>query len=74
MISILMSTDQELDFLVEKNDLGDELFNHLRELVRVKGFIGEDAKGRRNIRISNYQLLETEERGMKSNKAKIRDR
>ena len=74
MVSIVLSTDQELDFMIERDTKGDELFDHLRELVRGKGFIREDEKGRRMIRITDYEILEKEERGMKSAKARIRGR
>jgi hypothetical protein len=58
MTSILLSTDQELDFMIERNAKGDELFDHLRELVRVKGFIREDQPGKRMIRITDYNVLD----------------
>ena len=58
MVSIVLSTDQELDFMIERDTKGDELFDHLRELVRGKGFIREDEKGRRTIRITDYEILE----------------
>jgi len=74
MVSVVLSTDQELDFTIERNPKGDELFNHLRELVRAKGFIREDGKGRRMIRITDYEILEREEREMKAAKARIRGR
>jgi hypothetical protein len=58
MTSILLATDQELDFVIERNAKGDELFDHLRELVRVKGFIREDQPGKRMIRITDYKVLD----------------
>lgn len=61
MISVLFSSDRELDLLVERNERGDELFSHLRAMVRVKGLIREDDKGRRTIRVTDYKLLETDE-------------
>jgi len=74
MVSIVLSTDQELDFVIERNAKGDELMDHLRESVRVKGFIREDEKGRRTIRITAYEIPEREEEAMKATKARIRDR
>lgn len=71
MISVLFSSDQELDFLVEPDARGNELFGHLRKPLRVKGLIREDEKGRRTIRISSYEL---QERDRKETKTKIRDR
>lgn len=56
--SILFSTDQELIFTVEHNAKGDELFDHLRDCVRVKGFIRDNKKGTRTIRITDYEILE----------------
>ena len=58
MVSIVLSTDQELDFVIERNAKGDELFDHLRELVRVKGFIREDQPEKRMIRITAYKVLD----------------
>ena len=58
MVSIVLSTDQELDFVIERNANGDELSGHLRGLVRVKGFIREDEKERRTIRITDFEILE----------------
>jgi hypothetical protein len=57
MVAIALSTDQELDFVIDRNAKGDELSVHLRKLVRVKGFIREDEKGRRTIRITDYEIL-----------------
>lgn len=54
--SLLLSTDHELDLLIERNAKRDELMGHLRELVLVRGFIREDQPGKRTIRISDYQL------------------
>ena len=58
MVSIVLSTDQELDFMIERDTKGDELFDHLRELVRGKGFIREDQPGKRMIRITDYKVLD----------------
>lgn len=57
MTSIILSTDQELDFVVERNAIGDELFDHVRESVKVKGFIREEKTGKRMIRITDYRIL-----------------
>jgi hypothetical protein len=73
MTSILLSTDQELDFTIERDTKGDELMDHLRKSVLVKGFIREDEKGKRTIRISDYEVLEREERGIKATKTRIRN-
>lgn len=56
--SILFSSDVELVFLVERDAKGDELFDHLRKSVRVRGFIREDKKGKRTIRITDFEVLE----------------
>lgn len=58
MTSIMLAADRELDLVIERGAKGDELFNHLRELVRVKGFIREDQPGTRTIRITDYELLD----------------
>jgi len=71
MVSVVFSSDQELDFVIERDAKGDELFDHLRESVRVKGFIREDQPGKKTIRITDYEVFEKEERAMKAAKAKI---
>ena len=58
MDSVILSTDVELDLVIERDVKGDELFDHLRKLVRVNGFLGEDKNGRRTIRIANYEILD----------------
>lgn len=58
MISIVLSTDHELDFAIERNAKGDELFEHLRDSVWVKGFIGDHKKGKKSIRITDYEIME----------------
>lgn len=55
--SILLSTDQEVDLAIERNATGDELFDHLRELVRVQGFIRQNKAGKWMIRITDYKIL-----------------
>jgi hypothetical protein len=57
MTSILLSTDHELDFVIERDAMGDELFDHLRQSVTVKGFIREDQPGKRMIRITDYRIF-----------------
>lgn len=74
MTSISLSTDQELVFVVERNTKGDALFDHIRDPVRVKGFIQEDEKGRRTIRITDYEIQERKERGMKPTRTRIKPR
>lgn len=54
--AIVLSTDMELDFVIERNAKGDELFDHLRDTVRVRGFIREDEQGR-SIRITDFEIL-----------------
>ncbi|MBI9076004.1 MAG: hypothetical protein JEZ02_11375 [Desulfatibacillum sp.] len=56
-ISILLSTNEELDLSIERDAKGDELFNHIRALVAVKGFIREDQPGKWMIRITDYEVL-----------------
>jgi hypothetical protein len=58
LASIVLSTDQELDLLIERDAKGDELICHLRELVIVQGFIREAQTGRKAIRITDYKILE----------------
>ena len=57
MVSIVLSTDEELDFVIERDATGDKLFDHLRKWVEVKGFIQELETGIRTIRITDYRVL-----------------
>ena len=57
MVSIVLSTDQEVDFIIERDAKGYELFKHLRDSVKVKGFIQEDKPGKWIIKITDYQVL-----------------
>ncbi|MBI5845113.1 MAG: hypothetical protein HZB23_10645 [Deltaproteobacteria bacterium] len=55
--SLLLSSDQELDFEIEHDAKGDELFGHLRALLAVKGFLRKPKSGRWMIRITDYRVL-----------------
>lgn len=55
--SLLLSSDQELDFAIEHDAKGDELFGHLRDLLMVKGFLRKNKPGRWTIRITGYRVL-----------------
>ncbi len=58
MASIVLSTDKELDFVIERDAMGDKLFDHIRKRVEVKGFIRAAKTGIRTIRITDYRVLE----------------
>lgn len=55
--SLVLRSGRELNFVIERDVKGDELFEHLWDLVRVKCFIREDRAGKRTIRINDYQVL-----------------
>jgi hypothetical protein len=55
--SLLLSTNMELDFVIEHNAVETRLFGHLREPVRVKGFIREGKPGQWLIRVTDYNSL-----------------
>jgi hypothetical protein len=55
--SLLLSTNMELDLVIEHNAGETPLFEHLREPVRVKGFIREGKPGQWLIRVTDYKPL-----------------
>lgn len=55
-LSLVLSTNKELDLMIERDAKGDELMDHLRELIRVKGFIRVDHSGKLIIRITDYEI------------------
>ena len=57
VVSISISTDDD-DYVVEMNQLGEELFDFLDEDVEVTGTVREDKDGTKRIRVISYEVLE----------------
>lgn len=55
---IKISADQERDFLIERDSVGEILFKHIQGLVKVSGIIGEDDKGNKTITVKNFEVLD----------------
>ncbi len=55
---IKISADQERDFLIDRDSVGEILFKHIQESVKVSGIIGEDEKGNKTITVKNFEVLD----------------
>ena len=55
---IKISADQERDFLIELDSVGEILFKYIQESVKVSGVIGEDGKGNKTITVKNFEVLD----------------
>jgi len=56
--AIKISTEEEKEFLVERDFMGKKLFNHIRELVGVEGVINVDKKGHKIITVREFEVLD----------------
>ena len=56
MVEVCIQTEDD-DFLVERNDLGDELFDSLDRDVEVTGIVTEDRDGTMRITVTNYEVV-----------------
>ena len=62
VIELSISTDDD-DYIVESNELGEELFDLLDEDVDVTGIVTEDKERKKRIHITSYEVLENYEYG-----------
>jgi hypothetical protein len=62
VIGIRVATD-EGDFVVEVNQLGQELFDFLDEKVRATGTARIDRNGRRRIKVTGYEVVSEADEG-----------
>jgi hypothetical protein len=53
---IAISTGDE-DYIVDMNELGEELSKEIENDVKVTGIITIDQDGKQHIRVTNYELL-----------------
>jgi uncharacterized membrane protein YcgQ (UPF0703/DUF1980 family) len=60
VVAISICTDDD-DYVVELNKLGEELFDFLDEDVEVTGFVREDKDGTKRVRVTSYEVVESEE-------------
>ncbi|UCD84120.1 MAG: hypothetical protein JSU92_12675 [Deltaproteobacteria bacterium] len=56
--SIMISTDNEEDYVIASDAKGGELFKHLREAVRVTGIVREEKEGMNIIDVQDYEILD----------------
>jgi hypothetical protein len=57
-VSIMISTDKEEEFLIASDDRGNDLFNHIRDTVRITGMIWQDSDGKKIIKVRDYEILD----------------
>ena len=53
-----VSTYFEEEYLIEKNTKGEALLPFLRQKVKVIGLVRMDGRGRKVIRVENYEVVE----------------
>lgn len=58
--AIIISTDED-NYLVELDELGEELADRLDSKVEVTGMLKKDKEGMKRIVLSDYRLLDDEE-------------
>jgi hypothetical protein len=55
---IAVSTYFEEEYLIEKNVRGEEMLPFLRQKVKVIGFVRMDERGRKIVRVEEYEVIE----------------
>lgn len=55
---IAVSTYFEEEYLIEKNARGEALLPFLRQKVKVIGFVKMDERGRKVVRVEEYEVIE----------------
>ena len=53
-----VSTYFEEEYLIETNVRGEELLPFLRQMVKVIGFVRMDERGRKVVRVEEYEVIE----------------
>lgn len=53
-----ISTYFEEEYLIEKNARRDEMLPFLRQRVKVIGLVSMDARGRKAVRVEEYEVIE----------------
>ena len=58
IIKTAVSTYFEEEYLIEKNVRGEALLPFLRQKVKVIGFVRMDERGRKVVRVEEYEVIE----------------
>ncbi len=56
--SIMVSTDQEEEYLLARGAKERELFDHIRESVRVTGTVMDKGEGQKIIDVTDYEVID----------------
>jgi len=57
-VSIMISTDQEEDILIADDAIGEELFEHMRETIKITGILRMTEEGDKIIAVTKYEILD----------------
>ncbi|MFH1490815.1 MAG: hypothetical protein ABII06_18075, partial [Pseudomonadota bacterium] len=55
IIALAISTLNEDEYFVHKNDKGEELMSHIRKMVEIRGLV-QKKQNRKIIRVKDYDL------------------
>jgi len=58
VIAVALSTSDEEEYLIDNNDLGEELLEFTSQNVRITGVLEEDEYGDRKIIVKKYKVFD----------------
>jgi hypothetical protein len=61
LVAVGIETDEDEEYLIEPDALGEELFDRLDRRVEVTGMVQKDKEGNMRIKVTDYRLLEDDE-------------
>lgn len=61
LIAVGIETDEDEEYVVDPDELGEELFDRLDKRIEATGVVRKDKDGAKRIKVTDYQLLEDEE-------------
>jgi hypothetical protein len=61
LVAVGIETDEDEEYLIEPDELGEELFDRLDRRVEVTGIVQKDKDGNMRIKVTDYRLLEDDE-------------
>jgi hypothetical protein len=61
LVAVGIETDDDEEYLIEPDELGEELFDRLDRRVEVTGIVQKDKDGNMRIKVTDYRLLEDDE-------------
>jgi hypothetical protein len=61
LVAVGIETDEDEEYLIEPDELGEELFDRLDKRVEVTGIVQKDKDGNMRIKVTDYRLLEDDE-------------